>query len=147
MLDELVAAPREDDLRALGGVLHLDDDGLDAGAVLVALALDLLALRQQRLDAPEVDERVALVALLDDAGDELADAVDVLVVHDVALGLADALQDHLLGGLRGDAAEVVRRHLVLLDLALVDAREIQADLLALLVEHLERLDVDVRRGR
>ena len=140
---EVVAAPREDDLRPLGGVLHLDDDRLDAGAVLVALGLDLLALGQQRLDAAELDQRVALVALLHDAGDELADAVDVLVVHEVALGLADALQDDLLGGLRGDAAEVVGRDLVPLDLALVDRREVEADLLALLVEHLERLDVDV----
>ena len=40
--------------------------------------------------------------------DDVADAVDVLLVHHLALGLADPLQDHLLGGLGGDAAEVVR---------------------------------------
>ena len=51
----------------------------------------------------------ARVGLLDDAGDDVADAVLVLLEHHLALGLADALQDDLLGGLRGDAAEVVGR--------------------------------------
>ena len=87
---------------------NLADDRLDARALLVALAVDLLRPGQQRLDLAEVDEDVPAVAgLLDDAGHDLADAVDVLVVHHLALGLADPLQDHLLGGLRGDAAEVV----------------------------------------
>ena len=65
---------------------------------------------QQRLDPAEVDERVAGVGLLDDAGDDVADAVLVLLEHHLALGLADPLQDDLLGGLRGDAAEVVLHH-------------------------------------
>ena len=56
--------------------------GLDPRALLVALAVDLLGARQQRLDLAEVDEHVVAVAgLLDDAGDDLAHAVDVLVVH------------------------------------------------------------------
>jgi hypothetical protein len=60
------------------------------------------------LDLAEVDEHVVAVArLLDDAGHDLALAVDVLLVHHRALGLADALLDDLLRGLRGDAAEVV----------------------------------------
>ena len=96
---ELLAAPRELDLRTLGRLLDAHDDGLDARAVLVVLGLDLLAARQLGLDAAQLDQRVvARVALLHDAGDELADAVDVLLVHEVALGLADALQDDLLGG-------------------------------------------------
>ena len=124
---ELLAAPRELDLRPLGRLFHADDDGLDARAVLVVLGLDLLAARQLGLDAAELDQRVvARVALLHDAGDELADAVDVLLVHEVALGLADALQDDLLGGHGGDAAEVVGRDLDALDLAHVDAAEVEA---------------------
>ena len=59
------------------------------------------------------------------------DAVDVLVVHHLALGLADPLQDHLLRGLRGDAAEVVGRDVLALDL---------------LVGHLRPVDVEVVVG-
>ena len=78
-------------------------------ALLVALAVHLLRAREQRLDAAEVDEDVVAVAgLLHDPGDDLALPVDVLLVHDRALGLADALLDDLLRRLRGDAAEVVR---------------------------------------
>ena len=46
---------------------------------------------------------------LTDAADDFADALAVLGVDVVALGLADLLEDHLLGGLRGDAAEVLGR--------------------------------------
>ena len=96
---------------------NLCDHRLDAAALLVALAVHLLGARQERLDAAEVDEHVVAVAgLLDDAGHDLALAVDVLLVHDRALGLADPLLDDLLRGLRGDPAEVVRRHVGALDL-------------------------------
>ena len=99
---------RHDDLRALGRLAHLDDVGLEPAAVVVALVLHLLGLREQRLDLAEVEQRVALVGLLDDPGDDVALAARVLLVLHLALGLADALEDHLLGRLRGDAAEVGR---------------------------------------
>ena len=77
--------------------------------MVVALVPDLLGARQQRLDAlAQLDQRVAVVGLLDDPGDQLADPVLVLLEHHLPLGLADPLQDHLLGGLGGDPAEVVR---------------------------------------
>src|SRR5207248_10603903 len=127
--DQLRIAPGEDHLRALRATAHLGDDGLDARALLVALAVHLLGPRQKRLDLPEVDEDIVPVAgLLDDPGHDLADAVDVLVVHHRALRLADALQDHLLRGLRGDAAEVVRRHVLALDLALRDVGPVDLEL-------------------
>src|SRR6185437_2401016 len=89
-LDQLRVAAREDHLRALRAGADIADDRLDPRALLVALAVDLLRPRQQRLDLPEVDEDVPAVArLLDYAGDDLADAVDVLVVHHLALRLAD----------------------------------------------------------
>ena len=91
-LDQLGVAAREDDLRALRAGADLGDDGLDARALLVALAVDLLGARQQRLDLAEVDEHVVAVArLLDDPGHDLGDAIDVLVVHHLALGLANPL--------------------------------------------------------
>src|SRR5918911_1564596 len=72
--------------------------------------------RRDTMMLGQLDERVARVRLLDDSGDQLADAVLVLLEHHVALGLADALEDHLLGGLSGDAAEVVRGDVALGDL-------------------------------
>ena len=111
--------------------------------MVVALAVDLLGLRQQRLDAlAQLHERVARVRLLDDARDQLADAVLVLLEHHVALGLADALQDHLLGGLRGDPAEVVRRDVALLDLVLELGQARERDLRRLGDDHLAGLGVD-----
>ena len=107
-LHETGVRARHDDLRALGGLAHLDDVGLEPAAVVVVLVLHLLGLRQQRLDPAEVEQRVAGVGLLDDAGDDVALAAGVLLVLHLALGLTDALEDHLLGGLRGDAPEVGR---------------------------------------
>ena len=70
--------------------LHLGDDRLDAAPLLVALPVDLLGTRQQRLDLAEVDKHVVTVAgLLDDSGHDLVDAIDVLLVHHLALGFAD----------------------------------------------------------
>ena len=103
------------DLGALGGLANLDDVRLQAGPVLVALVGDLLGLGQQGLDLAQVEQGVAVVGLLDDPGDDVALAAGVLLVLDVALGLADALQDDLLGRLRGDAPEVVRRVVPLAD--------------------------------
>src|SRR5439155_21115760 len=127
--DQLRVASREDYLRALCPRAHLGDDGLDPAALLVALAVDLLRARQERLDLAEVDQHVVAVAgLLDDAGYDLALAVLVLLVHHLALRLADALQDDLLGRLRRDAAEVVRRDVVALDQVARDLRPVQVEL-------------------
>ncbi len=113
--------------------------------MVVALAVHLLAARQQRLDAlAQLDERVARVGLLHEAGDQLADAVLVLVEHHVALGLADPLEDHLLGRLRGDAPEVVGRDVALLDLVAVLGQPLLVDLGRLGVDELARLRVDGR---
>ena len=46
---------------------------------------------------------------LDDAGDDFAGAVLEFLILALALGVADLLEDDLLGGLRGDAAELDRR--------------------------------------
>ena len=118
--DQLGRTPRDDDARSLRLRGDVGDDRLHARAVVVALAAHLLGAGQQRLHAlAQLDEGVARVGLLDDAGDQLAHAVLVLVEHHVALRLADALEDHLLGGLRRDAAEVLGRHVALLDLVRV----------------------------
>ena len=97
---------RHDDLRTLGGLADLHDVRLHAGAVVVAVAGNLLGLREERLHPAQIEQRVARVGLLDDPGDDVALAAGVLLVFHLALGLANALQDHLLGRLRGNAAEV-----------------------------------------
>ena len=107
-LDQPGVGAADHDLWAFGRLANLDDVRLEARAVLVALVGDLLGLRQQRLDLAEVEEGVAVVGLLDDAGDDIALAPGVLLVLHVALDLADPLEDHLLRRLRGNAAEVVR---------------------------------------
>ena len=97
---------------------------LTRDARLRTLERHLLGLRQQALDPTEVEQRVAGVGLLDDAGDDVALAVRVLLELAVALGLADALAHHLAEGLRGDAA-----HLLLLGrvVALVDPVAVLVD--------------------
>ena len=75
-------------------------------------------------------------------GDHLADAVVVLLEHHVALGLADPLEDHLLGGLRGDPAEVGRRDVAARDLVLVLGELLEVDLGLLGLAHLAGLGVD-----
>ena len=130
----------------------LGDDRLDAAPLLVALAVHLLGAGQQRLDLAEVDEDVVAVAgLLDDAGDDLGHAVDVLLVHHLALRLADPLQDDLLRGLRGDAAEVVRGDVGALDLLRRHLRPVDVEVLVvdervrvLAVLGLERLELGDR---
>ena len=100
---------RQEDLRAALLAAHVVDIGAHAVAILEVLARDQLVAADDRLAAAEVDDDVAVLDALDRAVDDLADAVLVLVVLAVALGLAHLLHDHLLGRLRGDAAEIHRR--------------------------------------
>ena len=90
-LDQLGIAAGKDDLWALRPGTDFGDDGLDAAALLVALAVHLLGARQEGLDLAEIDEHVVAVArLLDDAGHDLAHAVDVLVVRATVPGVLRA---------------------------------------------------------
>ena len=100
-------AARNDDLRTLARLADLDDVRLEASTVVVVLVRDLLSLRQQGLDLAEVEEGVAIVALLDDPGHDVALAPCVLLVLPVALGFSDALEDHLACCLGRDPPEVV----------------------------------------
>src|SRR5271166_5619749 len=100
-------APRNDDLRSLRRLADLDDVGLESRAVVVPLVWDLLGLGKQCLDLAEIEKRVAIVALLDDPGHDVALATCVLLVLPVALGFADALEDHLARGLGRDPPEVL----------------------------------------
>ena len=96
---------RQHDLRALGAAVDALDDGAHAVARRVALGARLFLARQHGLDAADLDDDVAVLEALDRAVDDLADALVVLGEDVLALGLADLLEDDLLGRLRGDAAE------------------------------------------
>ena len=79
------------------------------------------------------------------AVDDLADALVVFGEDVLALGFADLLEDHLLGRLRGDAAEHLGR---LRELHLVAELDAVGDVVAVeLAIHLPRLvDRDLGRG-
>ena len=100
---------RQEDLRAALLAAHVVDIGADAVAGPEHLARDHLVAADDRLAAAEIDDDIAIFDALDDAVDDLADAVLVFLILAVALGLAHFLDDHLLGRLRGDAAEIEGR--------------------------------------
>src|SRR6266511_4096225 len=65
---------------------------------------------QHALGLAEIDDQVVtLLEAANDAADQLSLTVLVLVVDDVALGVAHALEQHLLGGLGRDATERAAR--------------------------------------
>jgi hypothetical protein len=84
------------------------DQRADAIADADHLARDLLVAADDALGAAEIDDDVAEFDALDDAGDDLADAILELLELALALGIAHLLEDDLLGGLGGDAAELDR---------------------------------------
>ena len=106
---ELGPGARQEDLRAARLAAHVVDVGADAVAVAHVLARDHLVAADDAFGAAEIDDDVAVLDALHGAVDDLADAILVLAVVALALGLAHLLHDDLLGVLRGDAAEIQRR--------------------------------------
>ncbi len=96
-------------MRAFRGALNGADGDAQALADVVSLETRLFALGHARFGAAHVDDYVGAFDALDNAVHKLADARVIFVVDGVALGFAHLLQDHLLGRLRGDAAEDFRR--------------------------------------
>ena len=106
---ELRMRARQEDLRAARLAPHVVDIGADAVAVAEDFARQQFVAPHDRLAAAEIDHDVAVFDALDDAVDDVADAILVFGILPVALGLAHLLHDHLLGRLRGDAAVFERR--------------------------------------
>ncbi len=106
---ELRMRARQEDLRPARLAPHVVDEGADAVAVAEGLARQHLVAAHDRLAAAEIDHDVAVLDPLDDAVDDVADAILVFLILPVALGLAHLLHDHLLGGLRRDATVFERR--------------------------------------
>ena len=116
---ELRMGAREEDLRAARLVPDVVEKGADAVLVAEALARDQVVAADDRLGPAELDQDVAVLGPLDLADDDLADPVLELVVLTLALGVAHLLHDHLLGALRGDAAEIDRRQRIEDEIALL----------------------------
>ena len=107
-LEEALVGPADEDLRTLGRAADLEHERLDVLPDPIVLEHRLLGRRQDGLDvlADVEDDRPRFDAV-DRAGHQLALAARELVEDLVALDLADALQDDLLGGLGADSAEDV----------------------------------------
>ena len=109
---ELRMGARQEDLRPARLLAHVVDIGAHPLALAEALARQQFVAPQHRLGAAEIDDDIAELDPLDEAVDDLADAVLELVVLPLALGVAHLLHDDLLRGLRRDAAEIDRRQRV-----------------------------------
>ena len=96
--DSMICAPRR-----VGSTSS--DEGAHAVAGAQVFLRDHLAAPQPAFDTARLDDDVALVEALDRADEDLLAARQEVVEQLLALGVADLLQDHLLGGLRADAAD------------------------------------------
>ena len=144
-LHEVGVGARQENLRAARFAANRHDQAADAVADADHFARNLLVAADNALGAAEVDDDVAELDALDDAGDDFADAVLEFFMLALALGVADLLEDDLLGGLRGDAAEFDRGQRiddevadrgVLLELL----RALQFDLLEMIVGFLDHFE-------
>jgi len=122
LLHEFGMGAAEEDLRATVLPLHLHDPGAHPLADAGGFARDLLVAADHALGAAEIDDNMTELDRLDDAGDDLAGAVLEFLVLALALGIADLLEDHLLGGLRVDAAKVDWRQRIDDEIAHLGAR-------------------------
>ena len=96
---------RQDDRRAAQRQVDFHDHGAHAVAVAQVFLGDHLAAAQAAFDAAGLDDDVALVHALDGADEDLVAARHEVVEQHLALGVADLLQDDLLGRHRADAAD------------------------------------------
>src|SRR5205085_59912 len=88
---------------------HVENIGADTVAVAEHLSRQHLVATDDGFAAAQIDNDAAIFDALDNAVDDIADAVLEFLVLAVALGLAHLLHDNLFGGLRGNAAVFERR--------------------------------------
>ena len=121
--DEFAAGARDDQARAEGVDVHLEQQGVDPVAGHVLFIVNLLLGGHDSFRLLEVDDDVAGFKAADGAVDDLPDAVGELLLHVLLLRLAELLNDRLARGLSGDAPEVARSDLPLDDVAELHIRE------------------------
>src|SRR6266850_4637834 len=120
--DELRRGARQDQLRAARLAVDLHHPGAHAVADPEVLLRDHVLARQQRFEPARFDDGAAALHALHRAGHQLVAARQEVLQDLLALGVADALQDHLLGGLRADAAELDRLERLLDEVFQLDVR-------------------------
>ena len=106
MADEFRRGTREDQLRATGCTINAQQVGFDAIARAQVFTLDHLVARQCGFDLANFDDGVAPLHALDGAGNEMFTTLEEALQQRFALGVADLLQNDLLGGLGTDTTKV-----------------------------------------
>src|SRR4051812_18427725 len=100
--------PTQNDLDPLARFADVEDDRSNPFAGLMAFARDLLAPRQEGIGLAEIDCDGTLLEPLDRPRDEFCLLVLEFGEQAISFGFPDFLNDHLLGGLGSDPAEVGR---------------------------------------
>ena len=114
---EAAVGAGQHDLRAFGLAADVIDVRADTIADVEHFARDGLVAADNALAAAQIDDDVAVFDALDDAVDDFADAILVLFVLTLTLGLADLSGDDLTGHLGLDAAQLEGRQLFFVGLA------------------------------
>jgi hypothetical protein len=98
--------PRQHDANLVGLFAHVENHRPHALVGLMTFAGNLFALGQDGFDPLKVDDQIAAFPASNASGDDLSFAFEKFFVQAAALGLADALDEHLLGRLGSDAGQV-----------------------------------------
>ncbi len=102
---ELGCRARQQDRCTTQGEVHFHDHGAHTVSRAEVFLGDHLAALQTTFHAAALDDQVALVHALDGADEDLVAARHEIVEQHFAFGVADLLQDHLLGGHGADATD------------------------------------------
>jgi len=105
-LNQLRVGPAQNDFDLVARVADVEDQAPHTLAGLVLFARDLFAAGHEAFRSTDLHDQRAAFVTLGHAGDQFADAVDVFVVDAGAFVFAETRDHDLLGGLRGDTAEV-----------------------------------------
>ncbi len=95
-------------MRTLGGLADLKYISTDVVALAVTIARGHFPLGENRFRFTKVDQQRALFETVHGAADDRIGFIVEFIEYDVAFGLADLLEDHLLRRLSGDSAEFIR---------------------------------------
>ena len=110
--DEVRMRAGENDLDLPRSFPHVQHHRADSFLGGVGFSRNLLALGQEGLGASQFDHQGAAFPPCGPPRDDLAFSLEILFVDAPALRLTNALNDHLLGRLRGDAAQIAHGHLL-----------------------------------